>query len=69
MIHYKTDIYPMQVKRVSCDAEIGSIKRGWHVCNKKAAYQCDGFGAIQLHFCEIHKSHTVKHGRKNAVSL
>jgi hypothetical protein len=40
--------------KYSCDREVGSVKRGWHSCNKKAQYEvCKYMGnsLIVLHFC------------------
>ena len=42
-----------------CDAEIGSIKRGWHVCGKRATKQyrvtTHGLGSVyRLSYCKRH---------------
>jgi len=56
MIHFKTDSYPMQEIRRTCDAEIGSVKRGWHGCHKRAyvtveSRVCPG---MYLDYCQKH---------------
>lgn len=56
MIHFVTDSYPMQIKRISCDKEIGSVKNGWHACNAKASVQKESRigGGMWLHYCKKH---------------
>lgn len=56
MLHFVTDSYPMQVKRISCDKEVGSIKTGWRACNAAATVEkesrfCNG---MFLHYCKRH---------------
>lgn len=54
MIEFNTDTYPMQIKRISCDKEIGSVKNGWHACRAKAHMQrMSQFGNL-LHYCIKH---------------
>ena len=60
MIHFKTDSYPMQEIRRSCDAEIGSVKRGWHGCNRKAHVQVESKHGNVLDYCK-------RHAPKNSV--
>ena len=55
MNHFYTDSYPMQIKRVSCDAEVGTYKTGWHVCNKKAIWHCIGAAEVPLDYCAKHE--------------
>jgi len=61
MIHFKTGTYPMQIKRVSCDAEIGSHKRGWHVCNAKAVVrgECRVCDHLFLDYCKAHAKRAI----------
>lgn len=43
-----------------CDAEVGSIKAGWHTCCKPAHYKGrtrSYSNTLQLHYCERHKEH------------
>jgi len=56
VIHFVTDIYPMRVKRISCDKEVGSVKRGWRVCNVSAAVEKESRlgGGMFLHYCKRH---------------
>lgn len=56
MIHFKTDSYPMVEIKRTCDKEVGSPKRGWHVCNRiataeKESKACPG---LFLHYCAKH---------------
>ena len=56
MLHFVDGSFPMQVHRTSCDKEIGSPKRGWHVCNRRAIAQKESrFGqGSYLHYCAVH---------------
>lgn len=54
MIHFHTNSYPMTVKRISCDKEIGSIKNGWHACNKVATAVKESRTGQFLHYCAKH---------------
>jgi hypothetical protein len=43
--------------KCTCDREIGSFKRGWRSCNKKAHFEvvqqmCGSPGVSILHFCD-----------------
>ncbi len=43
-----------------CDAEVGSIKAGWHTCCKPAHYKGrtrSYSNTMELHYCERHKAH------------
>lgn len=55
MIHFKPNTYPMQIAKRTCDAEIGSVKRGWHSCNRKAVVSVESkmFGDL-LDYCKQH---------------
>lgn len=56
MIHFVTDSYPMQVKRISCDKEVGGIKTGWHACNAAATFEKESrfSDGMFLHYCKRH---------------
>lgn len=52
----------MQTKdgRYICDAEMGSVKRGWHSCCRKAVTSVTrwlggGKGCYTLHYCARHE--------------
>ena len=40
----------------TCDKEVGSVKNGWHVCNKPAYHkvQSNKVSWLTLHFCNKH---------------
>ena len=56
MIHFKIDSYPMQETKRTCDAEIGSVKRGWHGCHCKAhvTVESKNFPGSYLDYCKKH---------------
>ena len=56
MLHFKTDSYPMQVSRIQCDKEIGSPKRGWHVCKAAGTRTVESrvCAGLWLHYCAKH---------------
>jgi hypothetical protein len=47
-----------------CDAEMGSVKRGWHGCGKPAICSCVSKYNQILDFCERHKKRATQEGRK-----
>lgn len=55
MRHFVYGTFPMQTKRISCDAEVGNYKRGWHCCNRKAMFSCIGAAGVQLDYCKAHE--------------
>ena len=62
MIHFVPDSYPMQIKRIACDAVIGANGapfREWHTCNAKAAIRAESrtCAHMWLHFCAKHTKH------------
>lgn len=54
MNHFHTDVYPMSIKRVSCDKEIGNVKNGWRACNAKAHMVKESRTGQLLHYCTKH---------------
>ena len=57
-------------KGIRCEAEIGSIKKGWHSCNAPAV--CISVTTrlgIYLAWCHKHRSRGEKEGRKIVKEL
>jgi hypothetical protein len=55
-----------------CDAEIGSVKRGWHTCGRKAGVHCErriAGDTIFLEFCERHRAKATQEGRHSTREL
>lgn len=71
MRHFYTDSFPMRVKRISCDAEIGSYKRGWHVCNAKAVIEAESrvCAHMWVHYCVKHAERAKQNGMRNITAL
>lgn len=51
--------------RATCDADTGSVKRGWKMCGRKAVCESETvkYGII-LHWCEHHKHKAEEEGRQ-----
>lgn len=62
MIHFHTDSYPMTVKRVSCDKEIGHYSRGWHTCKRKAIVRVESkvSHGLYLDYCRQHAPASIQ---------
>ncbi len=39
-----------------CDAEVGTVRKGWHGCRAHARFKCQSaHGNLELHYCNRHK--------------
>ena len=74
MIHFVPGSYPLQTKRISCDATIGAEGKPfseWHTCNAKASIEAESRTCehMWLHFCPKHAKRATASNYRNVKPL